>query len=99
MKKWISYQDELIRDLQDPTEAKGYLNAAIQEGDPEIFFIALKNVAQAQPGGLTNLAKNAGINRNDLQKILTGKSNPTLKDFFTVMQALGLHFSIDQNAA
>jgi len=42
------YQDELLKALQDPSEAAAYLNAALESNSDELFFLALQNVAQAQ---------------------------------------------------
>ena len=57
MTKSIQYQDYLIKTLQDPEEAAGYLNTALKGSDISVFLLALQNVVQAQ-GGVTHLAKN-----------------------------------------
>lgn len=44
----IDYHDELIKSLQDPEEAREYLNAALMDEDPRIFLLALRNVVEAQ---------------------------------------------------
>lgn len=41
-----SYQQDLIESLRDPREAEEYLNAALEEDDPELFLLALRNVAE-----------------------------------------------------
>ncbi|NEQ25389.1 MAG: transcriptional regulator [Microcoleus sp. SIO2G3] len=48
MPKSRAYQDELMVYWQDSQRAIAYLNAALEEGDPEFFLIALRNVAQAR---------------------------------------------------
>lgn len=48
MPKSRSYQDELMVYLQDSQRAIAYLNGALEEGDPEFFLLALRNVAQAR---------------------------------------------------
>ena len=50
------YQSLLIESLRDPHEAAEYLNAVMEEGDPDLLVLALKNVAEAQ-GGLEQLAR------------------------------------------
>ena len=52
MPRSVSYQGELLNYLQDPQKAVVYLNTALEEGDPELFVVALRNVADAQ--GLAN---------------------------------------------
>jgi hypothetical protein len=48
MPKSRAYQDELMVYLQDSQRAIAYLNGALEEGDPEFFWLAVRNVAQAQ---------------------------------------------------
>ncbi|XHX79392.1 MAG: DNA-binding protein [Stenomitos frigidus ULC029] len=52
MPRSVSYQGELLKYLHDPHKAVSYLNAALEDGDPELFVVALRNVAEAQ--GLAN---------------------------------------------
>ena len=49
-KKTTSYQEDLIEALKDPREAAAYLNAAMEEGDRELFLLAMRNVAEAHGG-------------------------------------------------
>ncbi len=52
MPRSLSYQGELLKYLHDPQKAVVYLNTALEDGDPELFVVALRNVAEAQ--GLAN---------------------------------------------
>ncbi len=51
MPKSRSYEQELIGYLQDVKRAIAYLNAALEDGDSELFAIALQNVAKAKGKG------------------------------------------------
>jgi DNA-binding phage protein len=51
MPKSRSYEQELMRYLQDSERAIEYLNAALEEGDQALFAIALQNVAKARGKG------------------------------------------------
>ncbi len=46
-KRMTTYQEYLIEALKDPREAEAYLIAAKEEGDSEIYQLALRNVAEA----------------------------------------------------
>jgi hypothetical protein len=46
-----SYQDSLLARLKDPQEAAAYLTAALEDGDPEVLLLALRDVAEARGGG------------------------------------------------
>lgn len=92
-----SYQEDLIEALKDPIEAAAYLNAAIEDGDREVFLLALRNVAQAH-GGMTSIAKKAHLNRESLYRMLSKKGNPEIKSIFTVLHAIGLRLTIQPEA-
>ena len=47
MTKTRSYESDLLKALTDPIEAKEYLNAALEDEDPEVFLLALKDVVEA----------------------------------------------------
>jgi probable addiction module antidote protein len=74
----ISYQRDLIEVLKDPCEAATYLNAAIEEGDREVFLLALRNVAEAN-GGMGAVAAKANLSRESLYRMLSRRGNPEIK--------------------
>jgi DNA-binding phage protein len=49
-KRKTTYQEDLIEDLKDPREATAYLNAAMEEGNRELFLLAQRNVTDANGG-------------------------------------------------
>ncbi|GJL61273.1 MAG: hypothetical protein NPIRA03_41300 [Nitrospirales bacterium] len=67
MKKSKAYQPDLIESLRDASEAEGYLNATLEEDDPELFLVALRNVAETQEG-VAQLAEKSKLNRESLYK-------------------------------
>lgn len=83
MNKSKAYQPDLIACLRDAGEVEEYLNAALEEDDPELFLVALRNVAEAQ-SGVANLAEKSKLNRESLYKMLSGRGNPE----FTSLDAL-----------
>ena len=83
MPKSKPYQDELIRYLQTPERAIAYLNAAIEAGDPELFSIALNNVAQAHEGSIP-------VVEPAIESDHTGTLNPELNRFLMLLNSLGL---------
>ena len=99
MSKNKKYQDFLIEKLKNRNEAIAYLNAALQEslkGDKEsqqLFFIALRNVAEAQ-GGIGALAKKADVGRESLYKTLSGKANPKWHTLISLCVAMGLNLRL-----
>lgn len=96
MKRSKAYQPELIQSLRNPREAEEYLNAALEEDDPELFLLALRNVTEAQ-GGVTQLARKTKLNRESLYKMLSERGNPELKSLDVLLHALGFRLAVTAN--
>ena len=93
MKKSKAYQTDLIESLRDSGEAEEYLNAALEEDDPELFLLALRNVAEAQ-GGVAQLAEKAKLNRESLYKMLSERGNPEFRSLDALLHALGFRLAV-----
>lgn len=95
MKKRAStYQEDLIEALKDPREAAAYLSAAIEDGDREVFLLALRNVAEAQ-GGMAALARKAHMNRESLYRMLSSRGNPEIRSILTLLNSMKLKVRIE----
>ena len=96
-----NYQDSLLESLVDASEAAAYLNAALEDGDNEVFLLALRNVADARLGGMSKLANATGLNRESLYRMLSDNGNPELNSLSRLLQALGLKLAVetDETAA
>src|ERR1700674_4019056 len=88
------YRDELIKSLKDPGEAALYLTAALQDEDPRIFLMALRDVADAR-GGMRTLSKGTQLNRESLYRMLSRAGNPSLDSLTAVLRAVGLRLSVE----
>lgn len=93
MARRADYQESLIEALADPLEAAEYLNAALEEGDRELFLLCLKNVVQAQ-GGMSRLAKESTLNRESLYRMLSKKGNPRISSLDSLLHAMNLKLVI-----
>ena len=87
------HQKSLLETLKDPKEAAEYLNAALEEGNNELFLLALKNIVKAY--GVTNIARKAHLNRENLYKMLSEEGNPELASLWSILSSIGLKISID----
>ena len=90
-----SYDDLLKKMLKDEDRALAYLNAALEEDDPRLFLIALRNVAQAQ-GGVAKIARRAGLNRESMYRTLSEKGNPSVQTLAAILSAMGARLSVDR---
>ena len=92
----FDYTKVLLESLKDREEAVGYLNACFQDSE-EVFLLGLRNVVEAQ-GGVGELAKLTGLNRENLYRILSEQGNPKLSSLLEILNALGFQFKIDIEA-
>ena len=67
MKKAMTY--DAAEFLETDEDIVAYLNAALDDGDPALVSAALGDIARAR--GMTQLAKDTGITRDDLYKALS----------------------------
>ncbi|HKK99285.1 MAG TPA: addiction module antidote protein [Desulfotignum sp.] len=93
MKVLEKYENSLKEDLRDPAEAAEYLNAALEDGSQEMFLLALKDVANAK--GISEIARETTLNRENLYRILSIQGNPKLKSLSSVLHSVGLKLSIE----
>jgi len=93
----VDYQADLIESLKDPDEALAYLQVALEEydqdGDYEMFMIALRNVTEAK-GGINALAESTQLNRQNLYRVLSKDGNPRLDTLSTILHSLGFELSV-----
>jgi probable addiction module antidote protein len=93
----ITYDIGLHEDLRDPVEAAEYLNAALEDGTQSVFLMALRDVAKAH--GLTRLARETALNRENMYRILSEEGNPQLCSLKTLLDSLELKLSIEPKRA
>ena len=89
-----NYQDSLIEALRDPREAAAYLDAALEEGDRAVFLVAIRNVIKAL-GGMSHIAREGGLNRENLYRVLSVQGNPELVSLEKLLKSLGLRLSVE----
>lgn len=94
-----SYQEDLSASLKNSKEAVAYLNAALEDGDPEVFLLALRDVAEARLGGMTKVAQKTKLNRESLYRMLSEKGNPELNSLSTLLDALGFKIVVEMKKA
>ena len=89
-RRWEDFLDER---LQDPISAIGYLNACLEDEEPEVFLLALRDVARAR-GGVEKLAESASLNPEHVVRMLSELGNPELRTLETLLDALGFRLAI-----
>lgn len=74
--------------LTDDDTIAHYLAEAAQEDDPDAFLQALGDVARAR--GIGEIAKQTGLARTNLYRVLAPGANPSYHTLRKVMDALGV---------
>ena len=69
-----------------------FLEDAFETGDPSYIAKALGVVARAK--GMTAIANDTGLSREQLYTSLSDSGNPTLKTIVKIMQSLGLGLTV-----
>lgn len=65
-----------------------YLNAALEDENPDVFLRAIANVAKAR--GMSKLAADAGLGRESLYKALAPGAKPRYDTVLKLIKALGV---------
>ncbi len=78
--------------LNTKEDIAGYLDAVLEDGDPELLKAALSDIARSK--GMTEIAQAAGLSRSSLCKALSPDGNPEFATVASVLKALGLRLSV-----
>ncbi len=74
--------------LKTDEDIAAYLEAALEDGEPEIVIETLRDIARAR--GIARIAREAGIRRETLSKALAPNGKPDFATVLKVVRALGL---------
>ena len=94
MTKTESYKERLLESLKDPEAAAQYLTACLEDRDPEVFLLALRDVAEAR-GGMGRLSRETRLNRESLYRMLSKSGNPSLSSLDSVLHSLGMRLAVE----
>ena len=78
--------------LTDRESIAAYLDAALEDGDPELIQAALGDVARAK--GMSEIAEATGLSRTSLYKALLQDGNPEFAAIVKVLHSLGLRVGV-----
>jgi probable addiction module antidote protein len=75
--------------LNTAADMAAYLEAALEDGDPKLITAVLGDIARAK--GMEQLARDTGLGRESLYKVLSAEGNPEFATVLKVIRALGLN--------
>jgi probable addiction module antidote protein len=87
--------DEAMAEVfsKNPAYAVELLNSILEDGDQAELLIALRQIAKAS-GGVRGVAKQAGLNPNQLYRMLSTEGNPEFRTLSTVLRVMGLRLAV-----
>ena len=90
MTKTATSPYDVAEHLRTPEEVAAYLDASIEEanGDASLVAKALDDMVRAK--GMSQVASDAGLSSERLNRALSGKRTPSLDTVLRVVGALGL---------
>jgi probable addiction module antidote protein len=86
-RRWVAAES-----LRTRKDIAAYLDAVLEDGNPELLKAALGDIARAK--GMTELARASGLGRANLYKALSSTGNPEFATVAKVLRALGLRLTI-----
>lgn len=81
--------------LETPEDISAFLQAAIEEDGDDAPFIAKALGIAARAKGMSELARETGLDRASLYKALSEHGNPTFDTVVRVARALGLKIKVE----
>ena len=86
-------EDYLYKQLQNRKEAAAYLNESLQDEDPAVFLIAIRDIIKAN-GGMSKLAEETERNRESLYRSFSINGNPGINTLIDTLDVYGLEISV-----
>lgn len=78
--------------LESMEDIAAYLAAALDDGDPGLVAAVLGDIARAK--GMTEIARQTGLGRQNLYKALAPDGHPEFSTVMKVIQSLGLRLTV-----
>jgi probable addiction module antidote protein len=83
--------------LDTPEAIAEYLTDALEDGDPSFVAKAIGIAARAR--GMSAVAREAGVSRENLYRALSGDTKPEFDTIRRVLDALGVRLEVKPKAA
>ena len=77
--------------LETKEDIAAYLNAAFEDGDPDVIKLALRNIARAK--GMPELARGAGVEHARLYTVLAPDGEPNFASVASALKVIGIPLS------
>ena len=83
--------------IEDKEDVIAHLKVALEENDPDFLLRTIGDIARSK--GMTQIAKELGIDRKGLYKSLAPDGNPSFRTVFKLLDILGLRVKLEPKVA
>jgi len=83
--------------IETKEDVVAFLEVAIEENDPDFLLRTIGHIARSK--GMTQIAKELGVDRVGLYKSLAPNGNPSFKTVFKLLDLLGLRLKMELKTA
>jgi len=97
MEKIKTSKYDPAEDIETKEDVIAYLEAALEENDPEFLFKTIGYIARSK--GMTQIAKELKLNREGLYTALSPQGNPSFITIARVLDNLGFQLSVKQKVS
>ena len=87
-----TYLWDAAEHLETKEDIAAYLEAALEDGDPNVVIAALNDIARSE--GMTYIVNETGLSRDSLYNALAIEGNLDFTIVLKVLQALGLRLQV-----
>lgn len=88
---------DIVDHLDSDEKIALFLEAIFEEGDPAVIAGAIGEVARAR--GMSQVAKDAGLSRENLYRALSEGGNPEFATILKVIRAIGYDLTVVPHTA
>jgi probable addiction module antidote protein len=94
MEKIIVSKWDMADYIESKEEVIAHIEAALEENDTEFLFNVLGDIARSE--GMTKIAKELNLSRENLYRSLSAAGNPSFSTVLRVLDMLGFKLRVEQ---
>jgi probable addiction module antidote protein len=87
-----TYKWDMADHIKTKDDVIGYLEAALEENDTELFFEVIGDIARSE--GMTQLARELNLSRESLYRSFSKTGNPSFTTVVKLLDVLGYKIKV-----
>lgn len=87
-----TYPWDAAEHLETKEDIAAYLEAALEDGDPNLVIVALSDIARSK--GMTQITRETGLGSESFDQVFSPEGTPEFATVMRILQVLGLRFQV-----